>query len=154
MAKLKKNIAGLVLKGISILGILFGLSCVFPIMMIFFIQRDDLDLLWLWLLLSGSLMLLGAWLMYDSYLMFRKKSFRAIKSIPAVLALFAFDLPVRLVKSFETASVSGRVTRYIEDVIAFASFIVAWILFLLVYLIFTKLLKKLVEAAYGPPQNF
>jgi hypothetical protein len=151
MAQLKKkNIARLGLQGIGILGIFFGfaLFCC-SIAVILTIQRDNLVIDafdYVWLVLSGSLLLVGANLIYTSYLMFRRRAFGAIKSISAFLAMISFGLVLPLVKVLTTTTDSEETARFIEDIFYFAS-----LLFLvLVYLICVKLLKRLLKVAYSP----
>jgi len=140
----KKNIARLVLQGISILGIFFGfiwLGC--PIAFISGIQRvnhaiDD-AFYYALLILSGALSILGAYLIYTSYLMLRGREFGAIKLISAFLAMISFGMVQPLV------SASGKIASFIKDIAGLASLLFP----VLVYLICVKLLKRLLKVAYG-----
>jgi hypothetical protein len=140
----KKNIARLVLQGISILGIFFGFTwfCC-PIAVVLTIHGDNLDidaLGYAVLILSGALSILGVYLIYTSYLTLRGRSFEAIQLISVFLALTSFGLVQPLV------SASGKIASFLKDIAGLAS-----LLFLvLVYLICVKLLKRLVKAANVP----
>jgi hypothetical protein len=150
--QLKKIIALLVLKGISVLGLLLGLTCLLgPIMLACFIPRDDLDpaLLCIMLITSVTMLVIGAWLMYDCYRMLRGKSFGVISSIPAVLAYMVFGSVVEPVHRFAITWVSGIRARTRVDL---ASGLVALVCAVLVYVVCTKLLKRLLEAAYSPEE--
>lgn len=150
MAQLKKNIARLVLQGISILGILFGfISFLSGIAIIFSIQRDNLANICGSLIFSGALLVLGAYLIYPSYLMLRGRAFGVIKSIAAFLALIFSGFVNSLVEVYTNTLDSGTMSRFIEDIAGFASMLVFVLVFVLVYSISVKLLERLREAAYG-----
>ena len=144
----KKNIARLVLQGISILGILFGLSffcCATAI--IYWIQEERSNLAILYsLIFSGVLLILSIYLIYASYLMFRGRAFGAIYSISVFLALIFSGLFDSLIEVFTTTLYSGKMARFIEDILRFASLL----FFLLVYVICVMLLKKLLKLVYSP----
>ena len=113
--------------------------------MLLFIERDDLAILCILLITSGALLVLGPYLMYDSYLMFRGRAFGAIKSISAFLAIFSCGSVV----GFAATSVSGELPACIGDiVVAFAPLLVL----VLVYSICVKLLKRLLQVAYSPEE--
>jgi len=153
MAQLKKIIALSVLKGISILGLLFGFSCVLGLfMMVYYISSEDTDLAFLCieLITSVTLLAIGAWLTYDCYRMLRGRSFAAIHSIPAVLAFFTFGSVVEPIDRFASQWVNGIQAK---TLVGLASFFAALFLSVLVYLICVKLLKRLVEVAYGSEKN-
>ncbi len=148
MVQPKKKITRWVLQGISILGMLLGLSfvcCSIP--MIFSLPRDDLALLCFVLLLSGTFLVLGSALLYTSYRMFRGTGFGAIKSLPAVLAFSVFGLVVKPVDSFAAPLVSGTEAR---TIVSLACGVVALLASVLVYSLGTKLLTRLADAAYSP----
>jgi len=147
----KKNIARLVLQGISILGILFGLSlfcCATPIISWIQEERSNLAIQCGMLIFSGVLLILSIYLIYASYLMFRGRAFGAIYSISVFLALIFSGLFDSLIEVFTTTSYSGKMARFIEDILRFASLF----FFLLVYLICVMLLKKLLKLAYSPQE--
>jgi len=147
MAQLKKNIARLVLQGISILGLLLGISLFcFAIVFIFSIQRDNLVILCLWLIISGGALVLGIYMMYTSYLMFRWRAFGAMEWISVLLAISSFGWVHQLVEFLATTSGSGRMPRFVEDI----AYVADLPLPVLVYLICIKLLKKLLEVADSP----
>ena len=146
MAQLKKNIARLVIQGISILGILFGFSCFyFAILVIFSILRGDIAITYGWLFHLAILLVLGVFLMYPSYLMLRGRSFEVMKSISALLALFSYGLVLPLAKVLKTTTDNEKTARLIEDIAGIAS-LLSIVVF---YLIYAKLLKRLLELAYG-----
>ncbi len=147
MAQLKKNIARLVLQGISILGILFGFSCFFvAIFIIFSILRGNLAIDYVGLIFLGALLVLGTYMIYTSYLMFRGRAFGAIKSISVLFALFLSVLVRQLGEVFTPTSVSGKTARLIEDIAGLAS-LLSIVVF---YLICIKLLRRLLKAANVP----
>jgi len=146
MAKLKENIARLVLKGISILGIFFGFGCFsFAIFIIFSLLKGNIAITYGWLFHLTVLLVLGAFLIYPSYLMLRERSFEVMKSISVLLALFSSGLVEPLGKGFEATSVSEKTARLIEDIAGIAS-LLSIVIF---YLIYIKLLKRLLEVAYN-----
>lgn len=148
MAQLKKKIAKLALQGISILGMLFGFSLVyFSIAIVFYVPRGDLAHLCASLGLLAILLVLGLPFIYTSYLMFRGKAFGAIELIATVLAIFVFGSVVDPVYLFAAKSVSGIHAR---TVVGLASCLATLSLSVLVYLICTRLLKRLVKVAYHP----
>ena len=152
MAQLKKNIARLILQGISILGIFFGFVCFLGgiSFMIFSIQRDNLSELCFSLIFLAWMWVLGIYLLYPSYKMLRGRSFGVIKSIAALLALMSLNLIDPFVEFFTTTLVSGKKARFIEDIVGCSSFLFFVLVFVLVYKISVKLLERLREAAYGP----
>jgi hypothetical protein len=152
MVKEKKNIARLVLQGISILGILFGLSffcCASAIIPAIQKERSNLAIQCGMIIFSGVLLILSIYLIYASYLMFRGRAFGAIYSISVFLALIFSRLFDSLIEIFTTTSYSGKMSRFIEDILGFASLL----FFLLVYLICVMLLKKLLKLAYSPQET-
>jgi hypothetical protein len=151
MAKQKKNIARLVLQGISVLGILFG--CIFffcGFVMIISIQRGNFANIFGSLIFSGALLALGAFLVYPSYLMLRGRSFNVLKSIAALVALIFSGLVYTLDEVYTNTLDRGKMSRFIEDIAGFASLIVFVLVFALVYKISIKLLERLKEAAHSP----
>jgi hypothetical protein len=149
MAQPKKKIAKLVLQGISVLGILFGFFCFFfAIDFIFSIQKDNLFDLCISLLLSAWMLVLGAFFMYPSYKMLRGRSFLVIKSMAALLALSAFSLVERLIEFINTL-INRELSILEQTAVDSSSFLLAVVVFVLVYKICTKLLGKLRIAAYG-----
>ncbi len=154
MAKLKKDTARLVLEGISILGILFGLTFFYiAIAMIFPIQRDNLTDLFFSLIFSVGGFVLAAFLIYPSYLMLRGRSFRVIKSIAALLALTLSSPIIHLSIAFTKTSDSEKKTWPSEPIVVLLSFLVYVLVFVLVYKISVKLLERLKEAACGPEKT-
>ena len=150
MGQLKKKIARLVLQGISILGMLFGFSLVyFPIEIVFSVPRDDLAPLCASLALLGTVLLVGLLLIYTSYLMFRRRSFGAIELIAIGLSISVFGSVVNPIYHFLATSVSGIGAR---TIVGLASYFAALSLSVLVYLICTRLLKRLVKVAYHPEE--
>lgn len=129
-----------------VLGILIGIFCIFFIFFIVFpIPRDDLLFLCLELLVSGFMLAVGVILIRDSYRMLREKSFEAIKTFSALVALMFFGLIGPLCEYVESTSVGKKKARFIEDIIVFSLLISSW----LVYFICKKLLKRLAEVVYG-----
>ena len=146
MAKLKKNIARLVLQGISILGIFFGFSWVgCAIISAFPIEGDSRAIDYVGLIFSGVLLVLGTHLIYTSYLMFRGKAFGAIHLISVFLALIPFSLVVSLIKVYEATSDSEKIVKF-EDILYIAS--LPFLVF--VYLICVMLFRRLLKAANVP----
>lgn len=145
MAQLKKNIARLVVKGISILGIFFGfiwLGSPIAVISAITILKDNLAIYYAFLILSGALSILGAYLIYTSYLMLRGREFGAIKLISAFLAMNSFGMLQPLV------SASGKIASFIKDIAGLASLLFP----VLVYLICVKLLRRLLKVAYSPQE--
>ena len=93
--------------------------------------------------------MLGAFLIYPSYLMLRGKSFEVIRSISVLLALFSSGLVLQLGGVFTALSVSEKTIALLEDITGFA-FLLSIVVF---YLIYAKLFKILLKAAYGPEKN-
>ncbi len=150
MAQQKKDIARLVLQGISILGILFGISCFFfAIDFIFSFPREDLTDLCVVLIMLIWMLVLGAFFLYPSYKMLRGRSFEVLKSMAALLALSAFGLIMPFAEDL-TQSDSQEMSRILEDIIFFASLALSALAFVLVYKVSVKLLNRLQKAAYGP----
>lgn len=150
MAKQKKNIARLVLQGISILGILLGLTFfLFAIAMIFSLQKENLTELCFSLFIFVGMLVLGAVLIYPSYKMLRSRSFEAIKSISAFLALTFFSLPMPYAKDL-TTYLNSEMPTEIKAFADLAFFLLVAFVSLLVYKISMKLLESLMKAAYGP----
>ena len=151
MIALKKNIARLVLQGIGILGLLFGFSVVyFTIAMLFTIRLDDMRFLPIWLLCCATMLVLGGYLTYASYLILRRRPFAAIESISVVLAFSVFSVAEHSIGSFATTMFDTEQARHAEQIVGFASFFGALLLSVLVYSISKKLLIRLARAAYGP----
>jgi uncharacterized membrane protein (UPF0136 family) len=147
MTQPKKIIARLVLQGISVLGILLGFSCFLSsIAMIFSFDRVNL---YSRIIFSGTGIVLGAFLMYPSYLMLRGKSFTVIKSITALLALSAFCL-IDPFTEFISTSINREMPIVTNTIVDCASFLLFVLVSVLVYKISIKLLDRLIEAAYGP----
>lgn len=145
----KKNIARLVVQGISILGILFGFSCFFfAISTIFSILRGKLDITYGWLFYLAVMLVLGAFLLYPSYLMLRMRSFGVMKSISVLFALSLSGLVRQLDKVFLATSANEKTARLIEDITGLAS-LLSIVVF---YFICIKLLKRLLKAANVPKE--
>lgn len=141
----KKNIARLVLQGISILGILFGFSCFgCAIFIIFSILRGKLAIDYVWLIQLAVMFVLGAFLLYPSYLMLRGRSFEVMKSISVLFALFLSGLVRQLVEVFTATSDSEKMVRF--EVILYIASLLSIVVF---YLICIKLLKRLLQVGYG-----
>jgi hypothetical protein len=152
MAQQKKNIARLVLQGISVLGILFGFCCFLSsFAMISFIQTDDLFGLFLSVFAILWMLALGALFMYPSYKMLRGTSFLVIKSMAALLALTFFGSLMPYAEDITTYFNDGMSIE-IKSPVELASFILVVFVSVLVYKVSVKLLEKLKEAAYGPNQ--
>jgi hypothetical protein len=150
MVQLKKNTARLIVKGISLYGILLGFGSVcMGIGMTLSIQTDNLAFLCGGLVLSAVGLVLGPYLIYTSYRMFRGRAFGAIWLISVLSALLLNGVAVQSVRSFVATSVSGELPRHIELLGALAAPIG---LFLCIY-VFIKLSKRLLEVAYGPQET-
>lgn len=151
MAKLKKNTARLILKGMSILGML--LAFYFFLCAIFIIAslgRDPLVVQCSMLVFSGTVLVLGTYLMYSSYLMFRGRAFGALKPICGSFLFVLFSEVRSLVIFLSTTSVSGKEARSIEDRISF----ILLLLFLLAYAICVKLSKRFLDGGkWGSREN-
>jgi len=143
---MNKNTARLMLKGMSIIGILlafyFFLCAIFVIASL---GRDPLVVKCSMFVFSGAVLVLGAYLMYSSYLMFRGKGFQAMKPICGSFLFVLFSVVRPLVISLLTTSVSGEEARSLEDKIS----LTLLLLFLLVYSICVKLSKRLLTKAEG-----
>ncbi len=149
MAQQKKNIARLVLQGISIIGILCGFAFFSSaIVMIFWFPRDNLTQLCILLIMSVWMVILGAFMLYPSYKMLRGRSFGVIKSISALLALMSFSL-IEPFNEVLTTSVTGEMSIVTKSIVNFASFLLFVLFSVLVYKVSVKLLERLKEAAYG-----
>ena len=149
MAYLKKTIARLVVQGIGIISILFGLTCFYlAAFEIVSILRGNRTELWFSLFFSGWMLVLAAFLVSPSYLMLRGKSFEVIRSISALLALIPFGLIAPLIRFLETKFVDEK--RFMGDMVVLAAVLCVYLLSVLVYLICKKLLNKILKAAYGP----
>ena len=148
MAQPKKNIARLVLQGISILGILLGLGCFCSsIAMIFSFDRKNLYGL---LMFSGIGLVLAAFLIYPSYKMLRGRSFEVLKSIAALLALTSFSFIEPFTDFIRTRLVGENASTVKEAMVDFSSFLLFVLVSVLVYKGSVKLLERLKKAAYGP----
>ncbi|HUV63258.1 MAG TPA: hypothetical protein VMW24_05125 [Sedimentisphaerales bacterium] len=158
MAKLKKITAILVLRGVSILGILIGLSLVYFTVVVLlptllednFVPEDNLALRCGEFILAGVVLVMSAYLVYTSCLMFRGRAFRAIELIAGGLAIYVFVSVVDPLTHFAAKWVSGVQAR---TVVGLASFFASLLLSVLVYLICTRPLKRLVKVAYSPGRN-
>lgn len=151
MTQHNRTIVRWFLQGICVLGILIGVFFIFSFFIFIFffvfpIPRDDLLFLCLEFLASVFMLALGVFLICDSYLMLRGKAFGAIKDFSVLVALMFFSLVGPLCEYVESASVGKKKARFIEEIIGVSFLISFW----LVYLICKKLLKRLVELAYGP----
>lgn len=154
MAQRKKIIALSVLKGISIFGILIGLSLVyFTVVVILptllednFAPENHLALRCGEFIFSGVVLIVGAYLVYTSCLMFRGRTFEAFKTFSVFVALSLFISVVDPLCRLPIEWVNGEEARAL---VGLASFFVALFLSVFVYLICVKLLKRLVEVAYG-----
>jgi hypothetical protein len=152
MVSLKKNIARLILRGIGILGIFFGFAFLLGVFFyVFPIPRDIHSESLVWFFFLGSILLLGVYLVRDSYLMLRKRAFNAIKSISGLFALM-FYISVssffgKLDALLDALFVGEK--RIMGDMVVCAAILCSLLLSVLVYLICNKLLKRLWEAAYG-----
>jgi hypothetical protein len=143
---IKKNTARLILKGISILGILFGAFFVFfAIILSLLALIDDIDAMFIWLFIIAVFFLLGAYMIYTSYRMFRWRSFGAIKAISVVLALYSWASSLAFLDA--ATSFSDKLSGYIGDIIFFVFIIASWLIYVLVYIVCVRLLKGLLAAA-------
>ena len=150
MAKQKKNIARLVLQGISVLGILSGIGCFLcAIVLIFPFPREDLIDLFFMFVMSLWMLVLGAFLTYPSYQMLRGRSFLVIKSMAALLALDVFGLLMIHAEDFNTFFFSNMPIE-IKAFAELVPFLLSTFVSVLIYKICKKLLDRLVVAAYGP----
>jgi hypothetical protein len=148
MAQLKKTIARLILHGICVLGILIGFSLVYLTITVFFpALRDNIAFPFFELLVLGFMLALCVFLIRDSYLMLRGKTFGAIKTVSVLIALMFFSSVVDPIHRFAVKFMSGIQAR---TVVEFASFSTCLLLSVIVYLICIKLLKRLLKVAYGP----
>jgi hypothetical protein len=151
MAQTKKKFARLVLLGISILGVLFGLFCFFfAIDFIFTFERENISYLFFSLII-GWMLILGAFLLYPSYKMLRGRSFDVLKSIAALLALSAFSLIEPLIEFINTL-INREMSIGEQTIVDCGSFLLVLLIVVLVYKISIKLLERLQKAAYGPNQ--
>jgi len=142
------NIARLILRGFSILGILSGgMLVIAAIGILFEIQREDCAVLCGSLVLSVVLSVIGAYLIYTSYLMLRLRAFAVVtRDIPTLLAACVFIVAER-VMSWADTLVSEELSRYVTLSCA----LVSLLLFYLGISVFTKLSKRLLEAANVRP---
>jgi len=150
MTKQKKNIARLFLQGIIILGILIGgLLVIAAIGILLEIQKDKDDLVVLFgsLVLSAVFLVIGVYAIYSSYQMLRHRAFAAAtKGIPSSLATSVF-LAIEPVMSWTDTLASKELTRHVRLFCA----LVSLLFFFLAISVFTKLFKRLVEAANEQP---
>jgi 4-amino-4-deoxy-L-arabinose transferase-like glycosyltransferase len=149
MVRATNNAARLVLQGISVLGILFGFICILGGTIGFFsIQREDFTSLWLVLSISVILLVVGAWLARDCYLMLRGRAFERTKAISGLLAFVLFGWVESLFVGVDDAFVD--VKGFVGDIVFLATWLPSVVCAVLVYSISTRLLNKLVETAHGP----
>lgn len=147
MAKAKKNIARWVLQGISVFGIFLGLMCAYMAIAIpVATYREGSASRWFAFAFSALSLVLGAWLARACYLMLRRRSFEAIRSIFALVAIVVFGSVVDPLYRFAAASISGVQARAAVGLVCYFA---ALALAVLVYWTCTMLLKRLVKAAYG-----
>ncbi|MBN1805301.1 MAG: hypothetical protein JW837_08630 [Sedimentisphaerales bacterium] len=148
MAQQKKNIARLVLQAISIFGILLGISCFLcGFAMILPPWKGNMGI-FPRLIVSAIAFVLGAFLMYPSYLMLRGKSFTAIKSMPALPALTFFGLLMPYAENL-TEYFNSEMPIEIKVFVDLIPFLLIVLVSVLIYKISVKLIDKLVKAAYG-----
>lgn len=149
MAKQKKNIARLILQGISILGILCGGMLVFVALATASkVQRENLAVLCGSLVLSAVILVSGVHLIYMSYLMLRLRAFtlvtREVPTLLAALLVASIYAAAEPVMSFADTLGSETLSRDVK--LSYA--LVSLLLFCLGTPVFTKLSKRLVEAAH------
>jgi hypothetical protein len=144
MAKVNKNTARLILRGIGALGVFLGFSFIFvAVAIIIPVGKDTIAIASIRVISSITLLVLSAYLISRSYLMFRGRAPGGIRSIPGVLAFLVFGLVAGRFGSFAMALVTGVEAKTIVGLVcSFA----ALLLSALVYLICAKLLKGLAEA--------
>jgi len=145
---MKKNIARLVLQGIIILGILIGgMLVIAAIGILLEMQTEDIAVLSGSLVLSAVLLVTGVYAIYSSYQMLRLKAFaKAIKGIPASLAACVFLAAAPIMSWIDTLA-SKELARYVR----LSCILVSFLLFCLGISFFTRLFKRLLEAANEPP---
>ncbi|OHB79933.1 MAG: hypothetical protein A2Z25_07850 [Planctomycetes bacterium RBG_16_55_9] len=144
MAPIKEKIARLVLKVISIFGILCGgMLVIVALAVLLEIQRKDIAVLFGSLALSAVLLIIGVYLIYTSYLMLRLRAFTVVaREIPTLLAACVFIVSERVMSWADTLA-SEELSRYVKLSCA----LVSLILFFLGISVFTKLSKRLLDAA-------
>jgi divalent metal cation (Fe/Co/Zn/Cd) transporter len=152
MAKLKKNIARLILQGITIIGILCGgLLVIGAFDILLKIQREDLAVLFGSLIFSAVLLVIGVYLIYSSYRMLRLRAFTvATRGIPTTLAVCVFFMVfivAERVMSWADTLANEGLARYVRLSCALVSLLVVF----LGVSVFTKLSKRLLEAANVQP---
>ena len=149
MMQLRKSIARLVLHAISLFGIVLGFAVVCAaIALIAGTEWDNIALVCASLGVSAAALALGAYLIYTSFLMFRRRAFGVIRLIPWLLALAIFGAVMQPVRSFAATSSSGRPARHVESLGVLALFIGLYLL----ASICSKLLERVLKAAYGPDE--
>ena len=151
MARPKKNIARLVLQGISVLGILFGLAWfVGGVATLVWMPREDVASLCFGLVLSALFSVLGAWFARDCYLMLRGKLLPPVKSISVLLALAFWGGMDSLLGVLGTPFAGEE--RFVGGFIGFAAGLPAFLSAVIFYSLCTRLLNGLRHAAYGPAE--
>ncbi len=150
MAQSKKNIARWVLQGICVLGILSGFLCVMAgvTMLLALPTKDDIFGLCFLLGFMAIMLVVGAWLARDCYRMLRGRSFEAIRSISAILALMPMSWIIELLPEERFIGEGGSAGHFI----AFAVDMAPLVAFLVVYFACKKLLTRLRKAAQGPEE--
>jgi hypothetical protein len=149
MAQSKKNTARWVLQGICVLGILSGFLCVMAgVGMLLALPTDDISGLCFLLGFSAIMLVIGAWLARDCYRMLRGRSFEAIKSISAILALMPMSWIIELLPEERFIGEGGSAGHFI----VFAVNMAPLVAFLVVYFACKKLLTRLLKAAQGPEE--
>ena len=126
MAQLKKNTARLILQGISLFGVLLGFSLVCvaistAIGVIAEAEWDNLALVCAAFALSAVLLALGAYVIYTSYLLFRRRAFGAVVSISVLSAFFVVGGVMQSISSFAGTSAGERRPGCVEVIGTFAA---------------------------------
>jgi hypothetical protein len=152
---MKKSIARLILQGISILGILAGgMLVIAGLGVLLEMQREDLAVLVSSLVASAAMLVMGVYLIYRSYLMWRlgastvlvQAILRAIPVLWAACVVFGVAKPV--ISFADTLACEG-LSRHVK----LSGALVSLVLFYLGVPVCTKLAKRLLKAAGIDPEE-
>lgn len=143
----QKKTAGLILHGISIIGILSGgLLVVAALGILLEMERESLAVLCGSLALSVALLAIGVYLTYTSYLLLRRRAFTVVtREIPTVLPACVFLL-VEPVISWADTLPNEELARYVR----LSTALVSLLLFCLGVHVCSKLAQALLKAADVP----